>query len=471
MTFADADVVVHLGESAPLIVGTGTDGPGMAQLHTVGIEARTVTIQSGDQTLRRLTDVAVQLTKQAPADGGSGPEWQLTANLLDEGVATTVSGVVLRSRSANDEFGPGAVRFAGDLQRPDGQGQLQFALGMPPNGPLEFDLRAQPSLDGIDVLHALGHTDNAWAQRVDWTGQVRLAGPDLDSKTNVTAAVNRPGGDGPPLMLAGATMAAGLGGRASGLLRARLNAGGRLEIWGELFAEDIELPRAAAAVGRTQPDHGRLVRGETAFYLDGLTMDDVQAQGMLFFDDVAVGEFPVVRELARAISPGRQVLTDDSDALMLFSLDQNVLTIHVGRVVDLLTALNTEDGSTINLATREVDLRVSAALVSDLQPILQLLPVVNWAATIADSLVHMNVTGTWDDPVVTPAAERIVTSNAVGFVQAMMGLGGNWGALLLDGGQDLFGVLLADDEAAPAPPWPPAPNTPTMPDPPVLGRP
>jgi hypothetical protein len=48
MTFSDAEVTIHLGQSAPLIVGTGSDDPAMTELQAVTIKAPTVKVKNSD---------------------------------------------------------------------------------------------------------------------------------------------------------------------------------------------------------------------------------------------------------------------------------------------------------------------------------------------------------------------------------------------------------------------------------------
>jgi len=455
----DVHLELHAGHSPPVDLRRQPDAsmPALQGVHTRGLD---VTIHSTDGAERRLTGAHLDLRRQPEADEVRG--WDVVGQGVCDGVATSLTGVLSQHR---DEDGGGRmIGFVGSLDRPDAVTSFEIAVGPDAPGTMVFNATIQPTDAATwESLNVVGGTDALQSPEVVFNGQARLTGPDLDTRANLAAHVIRDGPQAGQVLaiahLAGETY----GGVTRGWLRGRLLPGGAPELWGNLVAENVSLRRAAVAAGRAKPDHGRLAAGQFVFYTDGRDLEQLRGMGMAYVDDVALGEATLFRDLADAINNRRGILAGDADAVTVFSLAERVATIHLGRTVDVAAALDVQPGGTVDLATKELDLSVSVAVMSELRPILQMFPMAGLAAGLADSLVQLDVAGTWDTPVITPAANRIVTASLHRFLLAAIDMGGDISGLLMAPTREVLQRLLRTGPAAEGPDWPDAPAHPPLP--------
>lgn len=406
LNFRQAELAAHLGHRPPLKGPTPEPDPTLKTLPTlvtILVEAPALTIFSEDGAARRLTDLRIEATRLPSPESGS-----------------PVGAMWQLAVTINDETFP-------------------------------------TSLDGTVVLGA---------DQVVLEARACVDGPDIKVRANLAGALDRTD-DSAPILLAATATGLTFGGLSEAALRGRLSPAGGLELWGQATAKMIDLHRLAAAGGWAQPDHGTLSQGEWVGYTDGVALTNLQGHGLVRADDVAVSEFTLFRQLARAINPTRQMGTGDSDGYAIFALADGITTIHIGRMVDVLTATDVHDGSTVDLITGELDLAVSAAVMDDITPLLKLLPIIGPAAGLANSVIHLDVTGTWDEPVITPAPQRMLTDNLIGFLQSATNFGGDLGAFFVNPGEDAMTALLQDAAIELEATWPKPPAEPAQPPSPL----
>ena len=359
------------------------------------------------------------------------------------------------------------IAFDGRYALGERDAKIDLAFTPPPAGPMTVAVTLTDDGDlRWDRATVTGRTDDLWADRVTITGQATFAADHIMSLANWEAAVHA-GGDTPNEALFVAVHETNaLGGKASGLIRGRLGPNEPLQVWSRTIVADMELKQLARFFGHQQPDQGTLRAGEIYLYNEGLQFDTPHAAGALHATGMSTGRIILFRQIGQALGPNSQALGGHADAVTIFSLVDNVATIQLGRMADRLVALDVEKGSTVRMDTGRLDLFVSGGLMSQLRPALQMLPMVNWAANMADALVHMHVTGTLDEPVVTPKPARALTTNALSFMKIATNFGGDFGAMLTGRPQGLLRSLSGDAQFVwafprPVPEQPPLPPRPS----------
>ncbi len=464
ITFRGAAITAHPGTRPPLVAPAGPADVTTLEMRSVFIDGCRVTF--GAATDGCVTpDLSVRLHRRPLVMADGRRPWHIMVRVVDSDADEHLWGWLTSRRDPSGRLSE--IAFDGRYARGERIAEIDVAFAPPPAGPMTMAValtdEGDPQWGRATVT---GRTDDLWADRVKLVGQATFAADRIMSLANWEAAVHSAGDTPNEALFVAVHETNALGGKASGLIRGRLGPNEPLQIWSRTIVADMELKQLARFFGHEQPDQGTLRAGEIYVYNEGVRFDAPHAAGALHATGMSTGRIALFRQIGQALGPNSQALGGHADAVTIFSLVDNIATIQLGRMADRLVALDVEKGSTVRMDTGQLNLFVSGGLMSQLRPALQMLPMMNWAANIADALVYMHVTGTLDEPVITPRPARALTTNAMNFMKLATNFGGDFGAMLTGRPQGLLRSLSSDAQFVWAfpklvpdqPPLPPRPS-------------
>ncbi|MFW6154526.1 MAG: hypothetical protein ACOC95_04835 [Planctomycetota bacterium] len=185
-----------------------------------------------------------------------------------------------------------------------------------------------------------------------------------------------------------------LGGRATGAFRVDMKPDEPVRTLGWIRLEDLALDRLAAAVGRPETDVAGRVDFAYRFRADRAAPDVMRGSGVFEVLDSRMVGVPALTAILAALDV-RPESASDTDVFLTFTNAGSVLTLTDGRVATPVVAISPRPGGTVNLATRELDVRVVAAALADLEAFLDV-PFLELVVPFARRATQLHVTGTWD---------------------------------------------------------------------------
>jgi len=264
-----------------------------------------------------------------------------------------------------------------------------------------------------------------------------------DGRADITIALQRHP-DQPDRRLAASTNISieAFQGRASLLASAIVPTEGPPRLKANLAAKDMDLRPLMTLLRFDRPTDGRLVSLQVDASLASASLDDVKANGLIFLDDMTVLPNSILRTVLDAISP-RSASQESSDLQAVFSLTGPAVTIHSGGIGGDVIALDVQPGGKIDLSTHALDGVVVAVLMKDISNILSALPMIGIVSDLSSDLTRSRVTGTWDDPVITPLPMADMPAHTLSFLQTLSSSGGQFGGLMFLPMRELFEALPA----------------------------
>ncbi|KKN89397.1 hypothetical protein LCGC14_0239040 [marine sediment metagenome] len=233
-------------------------------------------------------------------------------------------------------------------------------------------------------------------------------------------------------------------------VRLPLEADASLSAQGSLFAENIDLQKLSQSLKTDESFHGRLVEGRLDVQAPALTLDKVHAQGLVLLEDVPIRRTTLLQKIGEATSPGRPPKLADSDVAAVFTVDGAMLTFHSARLGDPIMAIDVERGSTVDLISGELDMTVRTAVLSDLRGALRLMPMVHLMVGLTEALSGLDVSGTWAEPIITPAPPLLAGNGGPDFLRRMAETQGQFGRWMLTPMEKTFYALRRQHQTQPA---------------------
>jgi hypothetical protein len=223
-----------------------------------------------------------------------------------------------------------------------------------------------------------------------------------------------------------------LGGPTHGLVRVDFPAGKPTVLRGRLTGRDLRLSSAALVLG----DEAEGVEGTMdlvyRFRADGLAPEAVVGRGILVVRDSRMTGVPLVRGLLDEIRAEPESASN-TDVDLAFDHAGPVVTLTGGRMATPLAAISPVPGGTVNLRTHQLDLHVFAALLGDLEGLVDV-PILELVAPLARRLTRLQVTGRWDSREAIQIRKESVEDVGEGLAEFFRGAartGGQFGDVLL----------------------------------------
>jgi hypothetical protein len=365
-------------EFAPVMLGGWRlDGKGDGRVLAVdlrridGNEATTLQVIAGFDQLSWYTSALLELN------------WQLPAEELGMALAAASRGRFTRAG--------GLVRGSLLLT---GRADLPTLLEVV--GAVDIEHAMLADANGLAIRNAKG-TVRLRRQRVEFEG---FAADVFDGKLEANLAVNLPGGEIGPLR-------------------------------GNLRAEKLSLPQLTAALGGHQLQHG-LGTADISFSGGGLTWQGFSARGYIFTDDADLMKVQLFPHLMGSI--GVDAPEIDSDAAVTFTMNGPVVKLAQAQLSNAISALETEPGGTVNVATKELDFYVVGVPIKQIRGVLLDLPVVDLFWRLKDKLTRLHIKGAWDEPpakLVRKEPLKDLGAGTMGFMRQAARDGGQFGKSII----------------------------------------
>ena len=145
-------------------------------------------------------------------------------------------------------------------------------------------------------------------------------------------------------------------------------------------------------------DMGKDVAGtaDLAYRFDAqqLALQTVRGRGSLQVRDSQMTGVPLLASMLGALGAQPTAATD-ADLDLAFENSGEIVTLTGGRLATPVVAVSPIPGGTVDLATRELDLHVVAALLNDIDELVNV-PLLELFVPFARRLSQLHVTGTWD---------------------------------------------------------------------------
>jgi hypothetical protein len=185
-----------------------------------------------------------------------------------------------------------------------------------------------------------------------------------------------------------------LGGQVQGLFRIDLPAGEAPRFRGGANVDDFELASLRPYLGEVEGE----IRGTAdlayRFAGRGREIQHIHGRGSLVLRDSQITGVPLLGAILATLHL-RPETARETDLDLVFESAGEVVTVLGGRVATPLAAISPQPGGTVNLRTRELDLRVAAGALDDLEGLVNV-PILELLVPLSRRVSQLHVTGTWD---------------------------------------------------------------------------
>lgn len=171
-----------------------------------------------------------------------------------------------------------------------------------------------------------------------------------------------------------------------------------IEFGGQIAAEKIDLPLLAAALRSKKKVAEGLVTFRYHFSANEKDLQSMQGQGLILLNDTSMTALPVSPKIFRFIGLKGPDPLQTSDAAAIFTVSGPTVIIERARLAAVLGAIRAEPGGTVNLQTGNLDFYVVAVPLSQVEELLETLPVAQALVKLKSSLSRLHVKGHWSQP-------------------------------------------------------------------------
>ncbi|NQU76629.1 MAG: hypothetical protein HQ546_09990 [Planctomycetes bacterium] len=223
-----------------------------------------------------------------------------------------------------------------------------------------------------------------------------------------------------------------LGGSGQGLLRLDLPTDKPMSLRGRLLLADLELSTVAQVMGHEEADVAGKMDFAYRFSGQELTLEGINGSGVLHVRQSRMGGVPLVEALVAAVRARPEAAADTDLDLEFDNAGQN-LTIVGGRLATPLAAVRPIPGGSVNLATRELDVHVVAAILDDIDELVNV-PFLKLLVPFTRRLSQLHVTGTWESRQTIQVSKeplRDIGSATVEFFKGVVKTGGDLGDVVV----------------------------------------
>lgn len=200
------------------------------------------------------------------------------------------------------------------------------------------------------------------------------------------------------------------------------------EFGGQVSAQKMSFMELTSLLGGPGKEAAKgSVAFNYSFFGQAGDLQKLSGEGQVFLDDADITVIPVVPHIFRALGLVQFDPLRMSDAQCTFSMAGPVVVIKGAHIANRLAAIKAKEGGTINLQTGQIDIYVVAALLKQIDAIIEKVPVVNIFAALKDKLVRLHVRGHWSDPpgkLITKEPIKDIKEGTVGFLQDLVKSGG-----------------------------------------------
>ncbi len=224
-----------------------------------------------------------------------------------------------------------------------------------------------------------------------------------------------------------------MGGTAFGVLRLDFVDDEPMVYRGRFRSDGIKLSAIARFAGAAEDDVAGKMNLSYAFAGRGLSPDDLLGRGTISIRDSMMVGVPLMQAILTAIEV-RPAAAENTDLDLAFSNVAETVTLAGGRMGTPLVAVSPMPGGTVNMQTGELDLHVVAAILDDLERLMDV-PILDIFVPFTRHLTRLHVTGTWhsrETIAITKHPIRDVGEATLRFFRDVVETGGDLGAIVAE---------------------------------------
>lgn len=185
-----------------------------------------------------------------------------------------------------------------------------------------------------------------------------------------------------------------LGGQGYGVLRLDMPQDKPMAFRGKVAVDGLDLTTVAQAMGHGGKDVAGKADLAYRFDAQSFALQTIRGRGALQVRDSQMTGVPLLESLLGVLG-AQPAAAADADLDLAFENVGEIVTLTDGRLATPVVAVSPIPGGTVNLATRELDLHVVAALLNDIDELVNV-PLLELFVPFARRLSQLHVTGTWD---------------------------------------------------------------------------
>lgn len=213
-----------------------------------------------------------------------------------------------------------------------------------------------------------------------------------------------------------------------------------VEYSGQVFAQTINLPALSSIIASKKKATKGTMTLSYRFSGTGRELQNIQGDGVMLLDDADTSILPVIPDIFRAVGLSNFDPATLSDFEATFTNKGPTLTIKSAHIANRLAAIEAEPGGTINLQTEQIDVRVMAVPLNQLETLLKRTPGVDVLTNLKGRLIRLHIRGQWSQPpnkLIAKEPVKDIADATVGFLQDVVRNGGQFGQNMLS----KFGAL------------------------------
>jgi len=181
--------------------------------------------------------------------------------------------------------------------------------------------------------------------------------------------------------------------------------------------DGVNLGRLSDILGNDAPEGMRKLTGRFEFHTRSADLDDVRGEGKVTLSDVDALSDPLSGPVLKFLGGQLGRARPASRMRASFTLGGATVTLDDAELTDALRIMRVEEGGTINLRTRAIDLYVTTLELRGVSNLVTQIPVVQLATSLSNKLTRVHVTGTWDKAVFRKEPVEDVSSATLELLQ------------------------------------------------------
>ncbi len=188
------------------------------------------------------------------------------------------------------------------------------------------------------------------------------------------------------------------GGKLTGTLFADHVLAYPIDYGGDVRAENIDIPKLAAALGSTSKVTKGTAGGQFAFTGTSKSIDDLNGNLGVNLHGAELTVLPAVALVFKTIGLARFDPSAATDAEGKFKVNGAALTVEDAQVSSTLGAIKAEPGGTYNVQTKDIDAYAVAVPLEQVQEAIERVPVGDILMKFKDRLVRVHLKGNLNEP-------------------------------------------------------------------------
>ncbi|MDP6633861.1 MAG: hypothetical protein QGG42_03105 [Phycisphaerae bacterium] len=174
--------------------------------------------------------------------------------------------------------------------------------------------------------------------------------------------------------------------------------------------------------------------GEIRMAMSAENLATIKGRGAFFLDDADLWQVPILSALFRHMN----LRLDKADIQSVFSLKGTTTTIETGQLATLVWAADFEKGGTVDHSNGKVDMYVLFLPIKQAGILLNIVKAINPLRLVAKEVFRLHVTGSTDDPKITPVPFSDLSKLPAGALGLLKDVAASGGQL----GGDIFKAIL-----------------------------